>query len=112
MVAVNFKNDCFQYSFILTPATQKPKISKTINLRLIVWRALVYSCALREQTEQFKLRTEVFPALFLDFLALKKGTDRLSRNVGTELSLYAMQNPRRAQILFTLQWKPEIKLDM
>lgn len=35
-VAVNFENDCCQYSFILTSATQKLNISRTINLHLIV----------------------------------------------------------------------------
>jgi len=38
---------------------------------------------LREQTEQFKLRTEVFPAYFLEFLTLRNGTEIFSRNVGT-----------------------------
>jgi hypothetical protein len=35
-VAVNLKNGCCQYSFMLTSAIPKLKISKTINLHLIV----------------------------------------------------------------------------
>jgi hypothetical protein len=35
-VVVNFENECYHYLFILTSATQGLKISKTINLRLIV----------------------------------------------------------------------------
>ena len=34
----------------------------------------------------------------LDFLTLEDGTDRLSRNVGTELSLYAKQYLRELHI--------------
>jgi len=37
------------------------------------------------------------------------GTDMLSRNVGTEPPFYAAQNPKGAQISFTLRRKPEIK---
>jgi hypothetical protein len=37
---------------------------------------------------------------FLYFLVLEDGTDRLSRNVGTELPPYAAQYPRRAQVPF------------
>jgi len=32
------------------------------------------------------------------FLTLEDGTDRLSRNVGTELPIYAAEYPRRAHI--------------
>jgi hypothetical protein len=35
--------------------------------------------------------------------------DRVSRNVGNKLVIYAAQNPKRAQISFTLRRKPEIK---
>jgi hypothetical protein len=35
-VAKNFENDGCQYSFMLTSATQKLKLSKNINLQLIV----------------------------------------------------------------------------
>jgi len=34
----------------------------------------------------------------MEFLTLEDGTDRLSRNVDMELSLYAVQYYRRAQI--------------
>ena len=34
----------------------------------------------------------------LDFLTLEDGTNRVYRNVGSELSLYAVQHPKRAQI--------------
>jgi hypothetical protein len=44
----------------------------------------------------------------LDFLTLEDGTDRLSRNVGTELPLNAALYPRRAQISSTWRRKPEI----
>jgi len=37
-------------------------------------------------------------ALLIAFLTLEDGTDRLSRNVGTELPLYAAEYPRRAHI--------------
>ena len=36
--------------------------------------------------------------LFQDFLTPEEETDRFSRNVGKELPLYAVQNPRRSQI--------------
>jgi hypothetical protein len=41
-------------------------------------------------------------------LYLDDVTDRLSRNFGNKLPLYAVQHPRRAQISFTRRWKPEI----
>jgi len=39
---------------------------------------------------------------------LEDGTDKLSRDVGTELPLRAAEFPRRAQISSTSQWKPTI----
>jgi hypothetical protein len=44
----------------------------------------------------------------LDCLALEDGTDKLSRNVGNKIPFHAAQNPKRAQISFTLRQKPEI----
>jgi len=46
---------------------------------------------------------DVISALFWDFTQCRKrqilddGTDRLSRNVCTELTFYAVQNPRRTE---------------
>jgi hypothetical protein len=37
----------------------------------------------------YKLRTQIFPAFFLDFFILEHGADRLSRNVSKRLLLYA-----------------------
>jgi len=57
-------------------------------------------------TSQDNLSVPTFP--FLEFLTLEDGADRLSRNVGKELPLYAAQHPRTAQIPSTLRRKPEI----
>jgi hypothetical protein len=46
--------------------------------------------------------------IFLDFLTLENGTDKMSQNVSTELPLYAAQNSRRSQVSFTSQQKPEM----
>jgi hypothetical protein len=48
--------------------------------------------------------------LFFDCLTLQDGTDRLSRNVGTELQFYTTYNPKIAQISFTLRQRHEIML--
>jgi hypothetical protein len=45
-----------------------------------------------------------------DFLTLEDGTDRLSRNVRTELPLYVMQYARGAQISSTSRQKPESRM--
>jgi hypothetical protein len=45
----------------------------------------------------------------LDFLTFEDGTNILSQNVSKGLPLDAAQHPRRAQILSTLQRKPETK---
>jgi hypothetical protein len=45
-----------------------------------------------------------------DFLTLEDGTNRLSRNIGTELPLYAAQYPRRAQM--TLRINQIMRSDM
>ena len=45
---------------------------------------------------------------FFYFLTFEDGTDRLSRNVGKELSLYVTQFPTRAQISFISRQKPGI----
>jgi hypothetical protein len=42
-------------------------------------------------------------------LTFEEKIDTLSRNVGNKLPFYAAQNPRKAQILFTLKPKPAIK---
>jgi len=39
---------------------------------------------------------------------LEDGTDKLSRDVGTELPLRVAEFPRRAQISSPSQWKPKI----
>ena len=45
---------------------------------------------------------------FLDRL----GTDRLSRNVGNKLPIYAAQNPKRVQISFTTRRMSEIHANL
>jgi hypothetical protein len=45
-----------------------------------------------------------------DFQTIEDGTDRLSRNVGTELPLNAALCPRRAQISCTSPRKPEVRI--
>jgi hypothetical protein len=46
--------------------------------------------------------------LFLDFLTLEDGTDRLSRNVGKELPPYAAQYARTAQNSSTSRPESEV----
>jgi hypothetical protein len=48
-------------------------------------------------------------SFFLDFLTLEDETDRLHRNIGKELPLYAALYPRGAQISSTSRWKSEMK---
>jgi len=48
----------------------------------------------------------------LDFLTIEDGTDRLYRNIGKELPLYAASYSRRAHISSTSQRKPEIMQNM
>jgi len=61
-----------------------------------------YGCHLRRSRNQRR------KAFSFDSLTLEDETDRLSRNVGKELSLYAAQFPRRAQISCTSRQKSEI----
>ena len=73
-------------------------------------------CVLKSQnfTLLFKGRDEIwalvgyYAAYSDNFLTLEYGTDRLSRSVGKESSLYATQYCRRAQVSSTVRRKPEI----
>ena len=56
-----------------------------------------------------KYSITLISALFLDFLSLEDETDGLSRNVGMELPLYAVQYPRRPQTWSTSRRKPKIR---
>jgi hypothetical protein len=65
-------------------------------------RRLVVCCRRFGTTYRSRLQESSF--------ILEDGTDRLSRNVGNKLPIYAVQSPRRAQVSCTLRRKPEIKV--
>ena len=73
-----------------------------------------YHSTLYKPLEQRKLTSSIFQGqevqekFFMDFLTLEDRTGRLSRNVGTKLPFYTVQNPRRAQISFTSWRNPEV----
>jgi len=60
-------------------------------------------------SQTFLYNLSVAPSrIFFGVLPIEDGTDRLPRNVGTELPLYVLYNPKRAQSSFTMRRKPEI----
>jgi hypothetical protein len=59
------------------------------------------------QTFQNNLLGSIFK-----FLTLENGTDKLSRNIGKELTLYTVYDARRVQISYNLRQKLEITVKL
>jgi len=41
-------------------------------------------------------------------VTFEEGSDKLSRKYGTKLPFNAVQNPKLAQVSYTLRWRPQI----
>ena len=107
---------CNTYCFFTATMVARSRLDFTLYVHCLSFPALTSVCALKSQnfTLLYEGKDEIWALMGYyavcsdNFLTLEYGTDRLSRSIGKESSLYAEQYCSRAQISSTMWRKPEI----